>query len=138
MGKGDLGGRECLKRVALRELAFWASHLDWRFLTFQFKNKDPTGCPRRRYFKSLPVVVTTNRPCLTSPTCGPFGKDALITSARGQVYHGTRVGLGPDYGENTAQQSIGNSNFNALEANLRYVGGRSQFLLGYTYSKSID
>jgi hypothetical protein len=73
-----------------------------------------------------------------SPTCGPFAEDALITSSTGQVYQGTRVGLGPDYGENTAQETIANSNYNALETNLRYVGKRSSFLLGYTYSKSID
>jgi hypothetical protein len=73
-----------------------------------------------------------------SPTCGPFGEDALITSSNGQLYHGTRVGLGPNYGEDTAQRTIANSNFNALETNLRYVGKRSDFLLGYTYSKSID
>jgi hypothetical protein len=46
--------------------------------------------------------------------------------------------LGPDYGEDTAQRTIANSNYNALETNLRYVGKRSDFLLGYTYSKSID
>jgi len=73
-----------------------------------------------------------------SPTCGPFGEDALITSTGGQVYQGTRVGLGPDYGENTAQRTIANSSFNALETNLRFVGRRSEFLVGYTYSKSID
>jgi hypothetical protein len=73
-----------------------------------------------------------------SPTCGPFGEDALITSSTGQVYQGTRFGLGPNYGEDTAQEAIANSNYNALETNLRYVGKRSSFLLGYTYSKSID
>ena len=73
-----------------------------------------------------------------SPTCGPFGEDAVITSRTGQMVHGTRVGLGPHYGENTAQKSMGNSNYHALETNLRYVGKRSDFLLGYTYSKSID
>jgi hypothetical protein len=73
-----------------------------------------------------------------SPTCGPFAEDTVITSRTGQVYRGTRVGLGPDYGENTAQQTIANSNYNALETNFRHVGKRSSFLLGYTYSKSID
>jgi Carboxypeptidase regulatory-like domain/TonB dependent receptor len=73
-----------------------------------------------------------------SPTCGPFAEDADITSSTGQHYQGTRVGLGPDYGENTAQKTIANSNYNALEATLRYMGERSSFLLGYTYSKSID
>jgi hypothetical protein len=73
-----------------------------------------------------------------SPTCGPFGEDAVITSKTGEVYHGTRVGLGPNYGENTAQQTIGNSNYNALQTSLRHIGKRSDLLLGYTYSKSID
>jgi len=73
-----------------------------------------------------------------SPTCGPFSEDAPITSRAGVVYQGTRVGLGPNYGEVTAQRTIANSNYNALETNLRYTGKRSSFLLGYTYSKSID
>jgi hypothetical protein len=73
-----------------------------------------------------------------SPTCGPFSEDALITSSAGVVHKGTRVGLGPNYGEVTAQRTIANSNYNALETNLRYTGKRSNFLLGYTYSKSID
>jgi hypothetical protein len=73
-----------------------------------------------------------------SPTCGPFSEDARITSAGGKVYSGTRVGLGPNYGEVTAQKTIANSNYNALETNLRYAAKRSDFLLAYTYSKSID
>jgi hypothetical protein len=73
-----------------------------------------------------------------SPTCGPFSEDAIITSSARQKYQGTRVGLGPNYGENTAQKTIENSSYNALESNLRYVGKRSDFLVGYTYSKSID
>jgi hypothetical protein len=73
-----------------------------------------------------------------SPTCGPFAEDALITSASGDVYHGVRDGIGSNYQEDTWQQTIENSSFNALETNLRYVGNRSNLLLGYTYSKSID
>jgi Carboxypeptidase regulatory-like domain/TonB dependent receptor len=73
-----------------------------------------------------------------SPTCGPFGENALITSASGPVYHGVRQGIGPNYQEDTWQKTIENSSYNALETNLRYVGKRSDFLLGYTYSKSID
>jgi Carboxypeptidase regulatory-like domain len=73
-----------------------------------------------------------------SPTCGPFAEDAVITSSTGQVYRGTRVALEPNYGEVTAQETIANSNYNALETDLRYTGKRSTFLLGYTYSKSID
>jgi hypothetical protein len=46
--------------------------------------------------------------------------------------------LGPNYGTVTAQKSIANSNYNAFEANLRFAGKPGDFLLGYTYSKSID
>ena len=74
-----------------------------------------------------------------SSTCGPFGEDAAYTSASGKVYQGTRVGLGPNYGSVTAQKSVGNSNYNALEANLRVaIGKQATVLVGYTYSKSID
>ena len=74
-----------------------------------------------------------------SSTCGPFGEDAVYTSASGKVYQGTRAGLGPNFGSTTAQKSVGNSNYNALEANLRFAAGqRTTVLVGYTYSKSID
>jgi hypothetical protein len=74
-----------------------------------------------------------------SATCGPFGEDATYTSASGQVYKGTRMGLGPNYGADAAQKTIGNSNFNALESSVRLtLGARSTALLSYTYSKSID
>lgn len=74
-----------------------------------------------------------------SPTCGPFGADAVYTSASGQVFQGTRMGLGPNYGSVTAQETIGNSNYNALEVNYRFsLGSRLVILAGYTYSKSID
>lgn len=73
-----------------------------------------------------------------SPTCGPFSENGVFTTASGQVIRGTRGPLGPNYGSVTAQKTIGNSSYNAFEANLRYSGSRSQFLLGYTYSKSLD
>jgi hypothetical protein len=74
-----------------------------------------------------------------SSTCGPFSEDAAYKSASGKAYQGTRVGLGPNFGSMTAQKSVGNSNYNALEANLRFTAGkRATLLIGYTYSKSID
>ncbi len=74
-----------------------------------------------------------------SSPCGPFGEDAVYTSASGEVYQGTRVGLGSNFGSTTAQKSVGNSNYNALEVTLRATAGaRGAFLVGYTYSKSID
>lgn len=74
-----------------------------------------------------------------SSTCGPFGEDATYTSASGQVFQGTRAGLGSSFGSMTAQKTVGNSNFNALESSLRLtLGTRSTALIAYTYSKSID
>jgi hypothetical protein len=76
--------------------------------------------------------------CLSLDGCGPFGEDSTYTNNAGQTVQGTRVGQGPDYGENTADKSVANSNYNALETTLRYRHGGSQFLLGYAYAKSID
>lgn len=84
--------------------------------------------------------------CLSLPGCGPFGEDQTYTSNDGQVINGTRmgqlggplVGAGENYGENTADSSIANSNYNALETTLRYKHNGSQFLLSYAYAKSVD
>src|SRR5271170_1293319 len=85
--------------------------------------------------------------CLSLPGCGPFGADTTYTNATGQNSYGTRtgqssigplVGTSPNYGENTSDSSVANSNYNALESTLRYQRGGSQFLLSYTYAKSID
>ncbi|MGO9262299.1 MAG: carboxypeptidase regulatory-like domain-containing protein [Bryobacteraceae bacterium] len=74
-----------------------------------------------------------------SSTCGPFGEDAVYTSASGKMYQGTRASLGPNFGSITAQKSVGNSDYNALETTLRFAAGkRATVLVGYTYSKSID
>ena len=84
--------------------------------------------------------------CLSIPGCGPFGEDTTYTTQTGQAINGTRMGQtggalvskGENYGENTSDSSIANSNYNALDATLRYQQSGSQFLFSYTYSKSID
>jgi hypothetical protein len=76
--------------------------------------------------------------CLSLPGCGPFGEDSTYTDVDGNTVQGTRVGQGPDYGENTSDSSIANSTYDALETTLRYQHNGSQFLLSYTYAKSID
>ena len=87
------------------------------------------------------VPTNTGNPalCLSLPGCGPFGEDATYVNASGQTVQGTRTGLGPDYGSTTAQETVGNSSYNSLEASLRLTpGAGSSILLAYTYSKSID
>jgi len=76
--------------------------------------------------------------CLALPGCGPFGEDGTYTNANGQTVQGTRVGQGPAYGENTADKSIANSNYNALQTTLKYHNRGTSLLLSYTYGKSID
>jgi hypothetical protein len=88
------------------------------------------------------VCLSLRQPNEVAPggaTCGPFGEDAAYVSSSGQAIQGTRVGLGSNYGSMTAQKTIGNSNYNALEVSVRStLGARSTILAGYTYSKSID
>lgn len=83
---------------------------------------------------------------LASVGCGPFGEDTTYATS-GQTYLGTRtaqtagapiVAGSENYGENTADKSIANSNYNALETTLRYQHNGSRLLLSYTYAKSID
>lgn len=75
---------------------------------------------------------------LGSPTCGPFGEDTPYVNAAGQTVQGTRGPLGPSFSNDDYDASIGNSNYNSFQANLRRSGQRLDFLVGYTFSKSID
>jgi len=73
-----------------------------------------------------------------SPTCGPFGESNVFTTASGRVINGTRGPLGPNFGSDTLQKTIGESNYNALELSLRHSSGRLEISAGYTYGKSLD
>lgn len=66
------------------------------------------------------------RLCLITPGCGPFNET------------GTTGPFSSQFAAITYQKTIGNSNYNALEVNLRHNGGPLEFMVGYTYSKSID
>jgi hypothetical protein len=73
-----------------------------------------------------------------SPTCGPFGESTIYTTAAGTVINGTRQPLGINFTSDSYFKTIGNSDYNSLQATLRRATGRLEFLLGYTYSKSMD
>ncbi len=79
-----------------------------------------------------------NQVAAGSATCGPFGESNVFTTASGQTVNGTRGPLGPNFGSNTNQATIGNSNYNALELSLRHTSKRLQLFASYTFSKSID
>ena len=87
------------------------------------------------------LCLSLNRPQDVAPgtaTCGPFGESGVYTTAAGTVVQGTRTALSPQFAAVTYQKTIGNSNYNSLEATLRLSRGPLDLLAGYTYGKSLD
>jgi hypothetical protein len=70
--------------------------------------------------------------------CGPFLEGNTYLTASGQTINGTRGPLGANFGSDTNQATVGNSNYNALEITLRHTSGSLEILAGYTYGKSLD
>ena len=70
--------------------------------------------------------------------CGPFNESNVFTTAEGQAINGTRGPLGSNFGSDTVETSIGNSNYNSLQVTLRHTSGPLQLLAAYTFSKSLD
>jgi hypothetical protein len=73
-----------------------------------------------------------------TPTCGPGGENGVYYPVGGGVVNGTRGPLGPNFGSNALQSTIGNANYNALQLSVRHTSGRLEFVVAYTYGKSID
>ncbi|MGB8013605.1 MAG: carboxypeptidase regulatory-like domain-containing protein [Terriglobales bacterium] len=73
-----------------------------------------------------------------SPTCAPFGESNIFTTASGQTINGTRGPLGANFGSDTNQATVGKSNYNSLQLNLRHSSRRLELTAGYTYGKSLD
>jgi hypothetical protein len=91
------------------------------------------GNPARCLSVSQPSQVMPG-----TATCAPFAENGVFVTSSGQVINGTRGPLGPNFGSDTYQRTIGNSSYNALEVNFRHSSPHTEFLVGYTYSKSID
>jgi hypothetical protein len=70
--------------------------------------------------------------------CGPFLEGNIYKTVSGQTINGTRGPLGANFGSDTNQATVGNSNYNALEVTLRHTSGGVEILAGYTYGKSLD
>ena len=71
-------------------------------------------------------------------TCGPRGEDTAFHPIRGGTILGTRYPFGIDFGSNDYVMSMANSFYEGMELSLRKTSGRLEYLLGYTYSKSLD
>ena len=70
--------------------------------------------------------------------CGPFSESNVFITAGGQTINGTRGPLGPNFGSDTLETTIGNSHYNSLQVSLRHTSGPLQLLAAYTYGKSLD
>jgi len=87
------------------------------------------------------LCLSLSQPSQVAPgsaTCGPFGENNVYTSASGQVINGTRGPLGPNFGSDTYQSTIGNSSYNALQLSLRHNSRTLEVFAAYTFSKSLD
>ncbi len=73
-----------------------------------------------------------------SATCGAFGESNVYVTAAGQTVNGTRDQLGPNFGSNALQSTIGHANYTALEVSARHTSGRLELFGAYTYGKSLD
>jgi len=70
--------------------------------------------------------------------CGPFSESNVFITAGGRTINGTRGPLGPNFGSDTIETTIGNSNYNSLQVTVRHTSGPLQLLAAYTFSKSLD
>ena len=76
--------------------------------------------------------------CLSLPGCGPGGENSSYVNSSGQTIPCTRQGLGCAFGNDDYEGSVGNSNYNSLQATLAHKTKNFNVMLSYTYSKSID
>jgi len=83
-------------------------------------------------------VSQTNQVSPGTATCGPFGEGGAYVTSSGKVIQGTRGPYSSQFDAITYQKTFGNSNYNALEINLRHKRGPVEVLVGYTYGKSLD
>jgi TonB dependent receptor-like, beta-barrel len=87
------------------------------------------------------LCLSLSRPENVMPgtaTCGPFGENNIYTARDSSVIAGTRGPFPSDFAGFTYQKTIGNSSYNSLAVSLRHSSKRLEFLLGYTYGKSLD
>ncbi|MCU1226913.1 MAG: Cna domain protein [Edaphobacter sp.] len=70
--------------------------------------------------------------------CGPGLESNVYTRANGQVVEGTRTTLGIDFGSNPYMRTSASSGYNSFQTSVQHNSKYAEFLLGYTFAKSID
>jgi hypothetical protein len=73
-----------------------------------------------------------------TPTCGPFGENAVYTRADGSIVNGTRAPYSNAIGSDGFFANMGNSNYNAFQLTLKRTKGALTLLASYSFSKSLD
>jgi len=72
-------------------------------------------------------------------TCGPTLEDQQYIESNGTVVNGTRTVFGSlALGDNALMKSAAGSSYNSLQASLKHRDKYEDFLIGYTWSKSMD
>ena len=72
-------------------------------------------------------------------TCGANGENGVYSPVTGGTINGTRAPFGSTgFSSDAYFKTIGNSDYNSLQASLRRVVHGMEFLASYTYSKSMD
>lgn len=80
---------------------------------------------------NYPSATTTNLELVPASQCGTQGPAQCVVNTTYSI-------LGPDFGNNPFEATIGQSSYNSLQASLNHRSTYANFLLGYTYSKCID
>jgi hypothetical protein len=70
--------------------------------------------------------------------CGPYGEDNVYTLADGTNVNGTRPTFGINFGSNPYMKTSVSSSFNSLQLSLKHSEKYFDFLIGYTWEKSMD
>jgi hypothetical protein len=92
-------------------------------------------------------VSQANQVMPGSPTCGPFSEAQVFQRADGQFVNGTgpysvtsgrNLPNSPDFANIPDMATVAPSSYNALQVGLQRKAGPLSFLVGYTYSKSLD
>jgi hypothetical protein len=110
--------------------ASYVGNVGRHLLTFEESNPaDPSLCLQL----SNPTALAPG-----STPCGPYGEDNVYTLANGQTVNGTRPTFGINFGSNPYMKTAVSSSFNSLQVSLQHNEKYANFLLGYTWEKSID
>ena len=101
-----------------------------QLLTFEESNPGDQG-----------LCLQLSNPANVAPgttTCGPFGEDTIYTTASGQTVNGTRPNFGINFNSNPYMKTAVSSSFNSLQVSVEHTEKYLNFLIGYTFEKSLD